>query len=262
MSAHDVYYRLRRDFNHISTVVYVHVQDLDIIPRDRQTYGPDVIKELRKSVEVWNQRWTTLTVFQQCGKIQCLQDDWKPHFLPPDATSDDIPRLNVLDMKIKRGLKSRVSQVCYASERRILKICPFKFELAYMTRELRTYIMLKQRGCTLVPTICAYVFERSKEQVIGFICEQFEGQFPGPDDYAECKRSLLQLHSYGIVHGDLNKFNMIKTANGVRFFDLEKSILDSDVSLSEDEFSRLQEEELVGLEKALHDQEGWGKPWL
>jgi RIO-like serine/threonine protein kinase len=68
--------------------------------------------------------------------------------------------------------------------------------------------------------------------------------------------SLPQLHSYGVVHGDLNKFNIIITADGPRFFDLEKSILDTNEEISKDEFSRLQQEELDGLEKALHDEKG------
>ncbi|KAF2802116.1 uncharacterized protein BDZ99DRAFT_402048 [Mytilinidion resinicola] len=251
MSPHDCYYRFRRDFNYISTVIYVHVRDLGIIPQDCQTYGPDVIKELGKAVEVWNQQWTTLTVFRRDGKIQWLQDDWKPHSLPPHVVLKDVPCVNVLDLNVERLLKNR-----------IFKNCPFEFELEYMVRELRAYNMLRERGCTLIPTISAYVFERSDNQIIGFICEEFKGDFAGPDNYAECKRSLLQLHSYGLIHGDLNKFNIIITANGPRFFDLEKSIFDSDIGLSEHEFSRLQEEELNGLEKALRDEEGWGKPWL
>jgi hypothetical protein len=174
MSTHDCYYRFRRDFKHISTVIYAHVQDLDIIPQDCQTYGPDVIRELRKSVEVWNQQWTTLTVFKRDGKVRCLQDHWEPHFLSPAVISDDIPRLNVLDLQVKQGLKNRVFQVYCGKQRQILKICPFKFELAYMTRELRAYNMLRKRGCPLIPTISAYEELGATKQTFQFILNKEE----------------------------------------------------------------------------------------
>jgi hypothetical protein len=74
MGTHDCFYRLRRDFERTSTVVYVYLQDLDIIAQDRQTYGPDVIQDLRSQVDVWDQQWTTLTVFRDGDKVQCSQD--------------------------------------------------------------------------------------------------------------------------------------------------------------------------------------------
>jgi len=261
MGTHDCFYRFRRDFELTSTVVYVHLQNLDIIAQDRQTYGPEVINDLRSSVEVWDQQWTTLSVFRQDGRVQYKQDEWKSHFLHPDAASGGLPRLNVLDLEVRHGFKNRVSLVQLDTQRQILKICPFKYQLRYFTKEIKTYNTLSERGCSLTPRLSAYVFERTEEQIIGFICEEFHGRFAGPSDYSECKRSLLQLHSYGVVHGDLNKFNIIITASGARFFDLEKSVLDTDEEISKDEFSRLQQEEVDGLEKALHDEEGWGKPW-
>ena len=101
----DCYYRFRRDLERASTIVYVYVQDLSIIPQDQQTYGPDVIKVLKNGVEVWNQRWKTLTVFQRDGKIQCVQNDWEPHFLPLAVISRNVPRVNVLDLQVKQRLK-------------------------------------------------------------------------------------------------------------------------------------------------------------
>lgn len=264
MSPDDCYYRFRRDFEHTSTVVYVHVQDLAIIPEDKQTYGPDVIKVLKGKVDVWNQHWTTLTVFQRDSKILCLQDSWVPHFLPSTVISRNVPRVNVLDLQVIERLKHRVSLTSHGLRggQQILKICPFEYELKYMTREVTAYDILRRRGCALIPNITAYVYERTEEQVIGFICEELEGDPAGPDDYEECKRSLQKFHSYGVLHGDLNRYNIIITTAGPRFIDLENATLDTDKSLSKQDFLRLQEEELEGLEKALCEPEGWGRPWL
>ncbi len=257
----DCFYRFRRDFDLTSTVIYVHLQDLDIIAPDRQTYGPEVINDLRNSVEIWDQQWTTLTVFRENGKVQYTQDDWKPHFLSPDAALGNFPRKNVLDIHIGHGFKNRVFLVQLESRRQILKICPFEFELKYFAQEIKGYNRLSERGCNLIPRMYAYVFERSEEQIMGFVCEELHGRFAGPSDYGECKCSLLQLHSYGVVHGDINKFNIIITADGPRFIDLEKSMLDTDGDICKEEFARLQQEELDGFEKALQDEEGWGRPW-
>lgn len=67
------------------------------------------------------------------------------------------------------------------------------------------------------------------------------------------------MHGFGVVHGDLNRYNIIMAGDGVRFVDLEKAVLDSEVE--GDEFVRLCGVELNGLEKMLNDEEGWGKPW-
>lgn len=242
-------------------VVYVHLQDLDIIAPDHQTYGPEPIQNLRSEVDVWDEQWITLTVFRDSGEVQYKQDQWKPHCLPPDAALDTLPRLNVLGLDIWHGFKNRVFLVHLNSKRQILKICPLASELPYFTQEVRAYKILAERGCSLVPRLSAYVFERGEEQIVGFICEELDGRVAGPGDYSACKRSLAQLHTYGIVHGDINKFNIMITADGPRFFDLENAVLYTDEKISRDHFLRLQQEELEGLERALGDEEGWGKPW-
>jgi hypothetical protein len=48
-----------------------------------------------------------MTVFED-GKVQYTQDQWKPHFLPLDAASGNLPRLNVLDLETGLGLEGVV----------------------------------------------------------------------------------------------------------------------------------------------------------
>lgn len=62
MGTDDCLYRLCRDLDSTSTVIYVHLLSLDILPLDSLTYGPDLIKELRRIVPTWDEPWTTLTV--------------------------------------------------------------------------------------------------------------------------------------------------------------------------------------------------------
>lgn len=261
MGTRDCYYRFRRQRGTTKTVVYVYLQDLDIIAADRQTYGPSVIDDLRAIVEVWDWDWTTLTVFREGEKVRYDQDKWKPHFLSIDAARIDLPRLNILDLPVQHGYKNRVFLTQLDSRRQILKICPFEFEIPYFTQEIKAYKTLFERRCPLVPQLSAYVFERTEEQIVGFVCEEVRGTFAGPTDFAVCRDGLQQLHKYGIVHGDVNRFNIIITPNGPRFIDLERSVLDTDMEMSRNQFVSLQNQEFEKLEQALHNDEGWGKPW-
>lgn len=83
--------------------------------------------------------------------------------LPSLIVLGDIPRVNFLNLQVKQGLKNCVFRVYCGEYRQILEICLFKFELAYMNDgELNAYNMLRTRGCPLMPTISAYVFEKSE----------------------------------------------------------------------------------------------------
>jgi hypothetical protein len=260
MGPHDCFYRFRRDLTDASTIVYVHVKNLDIIPQQCQTYGPDVINVLEKNVGGWDQQWTTLEVCSDAnGEIVGLPNTWQPHSLPPQLTVDDLPHLNVLGLEILSQFKSRVFEIRLNGQQQILKICPFAFQIKSMEKEIRAYHMLAAKRCNLIPRITSYVFERSQDQVIGFTCTKFQGRFAELVDYTKCKRSLTELHSCGVVHGDINKYNIIITSDGPRFFDLEESVFDTEDS--EDNLSSLQQRELDGLERALSDQDGLGRPW-
>jgi hypothetical protein len=50
------------------------------------------------------------------------------------------------------------------------------------------------------------------------------------------------------------------TEDGPRFFDLEKSVLDTDGEISKDDFSRLQQEELEGLHEGSRSLQAAGAP--
>jgi hypothetical protein len=258
MSPEDDWYRLRRDRADTSTIVYVHLQNLDILDGDNRYWGPGIIRGLSRVVDVWNRPWTTLSVFRNNGKIQWTDDDWNPHSLPLDTPLRGLPRHNVLDLVVKHKYNNHVYLIDYQSQRQIFKFCPFEWELRYFTQEIKALTQLSNRGCLLIPPLLGYVFERSEDQIIGFICEELQGRCAEPGDYDQCRDALHKLHPYGCIHGDLNKYNIIMTTNGPHFIDLEKSKLDID--LSNTEFVAEQRRELDRLEAALKDEEGWGKP--
>lgn len=166
----------------------------------------------------------------------------------------------MLDLEILHSFKNRVSLINLDSRRQILKICPFRFELPYFSCEIKAYTILSARGYRLIPSLLAYVSERSEEQILGFVCEELQGRFAEPSDYDICQDALRRIHTYGFIHGDLNRFNIIVTTDGPKYIDFERSTLKPDDTISDNEFARLQREELDQLEKALVDNEGWGRP--
>lgn len=54
--------------------------NLDVIPEEARTYGPDVICELSK-LEEWYDTWDTLTVHKDEGGIRSEHDVYRPHAL-------------------------------------------------------------------------------------------------------------------------------------------------------------------------------------
>lgn len=72
-----------------------------------------------------------------------------------------------------------------------------------------------------MPRLLAYVYENSEGDINGFICEKVDGRPPSPADHDACDAALQQLHSYGVVHGDLVKYNIMMTEKGTKFIDLE-----------------------------------------
>ncbi|KFY71664.1 hypothetical protein V499_08151 [Pseudogymnoascus sp. VKM F-103] len=142
MGTEDCLYRLRRDLPSTSTVIYIHPLSLSLIPTDSLTYGLDLIRNLGRTVPDWdNEAWTTLTVSHEDGAVKAVRDEWAPHFLPVDANTRELPRINVLDLEVVASLKNRVSRVCLPGRprTRILKICPFAYQLRYLEREFRAY---------------------------------------------------------------------------------------------------------------------------
>ena len=260
MGIKDCIYRLRRDYSQYSTVVYVHLQDLCIISEDRRTFGPSLIEELRAMVDIWDQSWITLDIYISDGKVHYRSNAWEPSSLHISDT-DDTPRVNVLDLRILHQYRSRVFLSQLESTRCILKIYPFKHQMPYLTRELRAYHRLSQKGYTLSPRLLCYVFEREKSQIIGFICEELDGEFPRLVHLEACERALRRLHAYGIVHRDLNRYNIIVTLDGPKFIDFEEAVLDTN-DKNQGNFLFEQQKEYKDLHRVLGNTERNGEPWL
>lgn len=268
MGLEDCIYRLHRDDEGgESGIVYVHLQNNDIIPGDddQRTYGPAAVANLEKIVrgDVWFGCWRTLDVFGDGTGVQWATDQWKPRSFDASRADNSVPRIRLLDLNPDRYYDWHVFAIEAGSryDKGVTKVYPFSYQIKRLTRELNAYHHLSRRGCDLIPKLLAYVYEQSKEEIIGFICEELDGHPPSPADYDACYAALQRLHSYGVTHGDLASYNIIVTAEGPKFIDLEYARLDIDFQTEGEEFSRLQLQECDELLRRLQGEEGSDRSW-
>ncbi|KAI9749094.1 MAG: hypothetical protein M4579_007001 [Chaenotheca gracillima] len=253
----DSLYRIRRDEANISRVIYV-TADLSIIPEDRRTYGPWVLQELRK-LQRWNDIWDTLTVCKDGSKIQCYPDQWKPHRLPQQQILSLYECFNILDLRVMQSIKDRVFRVALGSKSCFLKIARFPHEMLWLRQEIKIYHALMDFHSTLAPAFLGYAFEERYCRVTGFLFEEVHGRFADIVDLQTCEDALHRLHALDIIHGDVNRYNIIVTTNGPTFIDFEDSRIGPNGSLEEWEGQKA--EEMQNLSSKLLDESGKGRPW-
>jgi RIO-like serine/threonine protein kinase len=80
--------------------------------------------------------------------------------------------------------------------------------------------------------------------VVAFLFEELYGDFASIDDLQVCSEALQELHGLGILHGNINKYNIFLTADGPKFIDFEESILDSDKKAKSFNLEKLKAEEI------------------
>ncbi|KAL2175529.1 uncharacterized protein P884DRAFT_286563 [Thermothelomyces heterothallicus CBS 202.75] len=235
----------------MNRVVYVTITNLNIIPEEKRTHGPSVIKELSKLRE-WNGNWTTLLVHMDDDRIWCETDAFQPHALPEKHVLERYPKYDIFGFDVRRSVNHRVSEVVHGGRTAFLKIARFRFELPLLIREVEAYHHLAESD--VAPKLIGYVFEESPNRVVGFLVESVEGRVANVADLEECRKALEKLHNL-VVHGDLCRYNIIITTNGPKFIDFEHStpITEAKNGLVDDEKQSL-------IEK-LVDESGAGRPW-
>ncbi|OJJ66920.1 hypothetical protein ASPBRDRAFT_48449 [Aspergillus brasiliensis CBS 101740] len=261
LSFEDCLYRFRRDSQTNTRVVYVTLKDLDIVPEESRTYGPDVIRELSKLREWYDETWETLTVYkdENGGGIRSERDLFPPHALQKQQIPGDYELVNIFDLQFLVLLNNRVFQVQRGERRCFLKIARFGYELGWLAQEIKTYHVLAQLDSALAPRILGYVFEETPHRVIGFILEEVNGYRPSASDFGICRIALQQLHDLDIVHGDIKKYNMVITDEGAKFIDLEDSCVGP--AENKEDWDKRKNTEMQGLMEALLDKSGKGRPW-
>ena len=238
-------------------VVYVVLKHTALVPPDDRTDSYRILQKLRQ-IPTWaDQTWTTLVATKaNDNSIESRLDEFRPHAL--DATvieNRPFPLFNLLSLSKTDRISDRLCRVATTqqSSLAICKIARFGWELRYIEREIQALTHLMAKDFVLMPTFLGHVFEGKQDRVFGFLMEEIVGRHPEPSDLHACETSLRLLHGTGVVHGDLNRYNIIVTEDGVaKFIDFEAA---STLKWSE----RLAIDEMRNLAQSLADPTGLGQ---
>lgn len=88
--------------------------------------------------------------------------------------------------------------------------------------------------------------------------EEIQGRYGDLNDLPQCKEALEELYKI-ILHGDLNRHNIIITKDGPKFIDLEASSVKPDKD--SDEWNKQTTKEMQSLEVVLADDSALGCPF-
>ncbi|KAK0765052.1 hypothetical protein N5P37_002528 [Trichoderma harzianum] len=88
----------------------------------------------------------------------------------------------------------------------VVKLAEFPWQMPSFEAETTAYEWLDSHG--IGPKFIAHLTEA--ERVFGFVTEYVDGaRFADIGDLAACQEILSRLHSLGIKHGDINKYNFL-----------------------------------------------------
>lgn len=253
-------YRLLRCFPGKETyVAYVHVANSDVLPEgDNERYYPQfVLRNLRKIIDVWNEPWTTLTLDKKGDETWWEVDQWEPYCLPDDFSYLDLPHVELIRISgCGDNNFVKLKYIEFDGKEAVLKYGGLWDRIDGIQREIEAYHTLTRQGFTLIPRLLAYTYERTENEVVGFVSEKLEGRPAGPEDYEACRQAIIQLHSHGALHGDINRNNFVITENGPHFIDLETVVFEANTDWGS--FSRRQQQELDELLPRLNRDPRYG----
>lgn len=175
---------------------------------------------------------TTQTGIDLVG-IECR---WHPTFVDVLSFVSDVQ------------INFRVREVQFASKPAISKIARFPFEIPRMENETAIYEAIA--GHDVGPAFLGHLVEH--DRIMGILIEKVEGTHAGIEDLQACQTVVRRLHSLGIVHGDLNRYNFVITEKGATLIDFENATIDGDQSAMDLEYSKLSEQ--------LREETGRGGP--
>ncbi|KAI7496556.1 hypothetical protein KC357_g390 [Hortaea werneckii] len=177
---------------------------------------------------------------------------FQPHSLLPSDLVHDRKVYDLAEFEVTDRISDRVFKSKQNDNTLVVKIARFAHELHYLRPELRAYDAFQSHGFKSMPEIYGYVFEEHSDRVIGFAMEYLEGPHAGPEDLSDCRNILTLVHRFGYILGDLNRYNWIRTDDGMKVFDFEAATPQSETEIAP-------EDELQALPRHLSDDSGIGQ---
>ncbi|KAG6873359.1 hypothetical protein C0995_016468 [Termitomyces sp. Mi166 len=132
------------------------------------------------------------------AKLVGVENQWHP----------DV--VDFLDLAPRSEINAGALEVQLPSGIAIAKYARFEYEVARIAHETSIYSAIA--GCSVGPAFLGHVAEHGR--IMGFLIEKLEGRHAGIDDLEACQCAVKHLHSLGIVHRDVNRYNFIISPTG------------------------------------------------
>jgi hypothetical protein len=169
--------------------------------------------------------WTTMDISR--GPDGMLKSTIS--FEPPSAVRE-IWHPNSVDVLLLPRMKmyrSSVHEVVYQGRRAISKIACFGWDIQRINHETWVYSILERHHHQhpntprIAPKFLAHLTENGR--VISMLLEKVDGDFASMDNITGCEAALRDLHRMGMVHGDVNRYNVIvdPVTSHIRMVDFE-----------------------------------------
>jgi predicted Ser/Thr protein kinase len=201
-------------------------------PVDIISWPPDLFENLPK---LPSGDWTRAHICRKSGHL-VVEPSNKP--LKGVTTSWHHNLVDVQSIALEERLSARVEVVKYNSKSVVSKIARFEFEVPWMETETAIYQAIDGHG--IGPAFLGHLVEHGR--VMGFLIEKIDGRNGEIDDLEACESIVKRLHSLGIVHGDLNKYNFIIGPTRTTLIDFEGAIKNRNKEAMQKELLRLTEE--------------------
>lgn len=194
-------YRFMVDGKHVK---YVTV-DPGVLPRDGRTFAPILLATLPPFPPGdWNDGHISKDPLSGHPVFSC----YTRSDLPGISNTWNRTRINHLELKKLDRLRQNIHVVTHPLFDRALlvKFAEFPWQIPFFEAETPAYEWIDGQG--VGPKFLGHLTEAGR--VIGFVTEYIDGaRSAGTEDLAACQGVLAKLHSLGIKHGDINKYNFL-----------------------------------------------------
>ncbi|KAF8801441.1 hypothetical protein BYT27DRAFT_7147422 [Phlegmacium glaucopus] len=211
---------------------------------DILTFPPDLIDHLP---ELPDGDWTRVRIFRKSGNL-VVEPSNTPLKGVTTCWHDNM--VDVRSLVMEERSSARVRVVKYNSMSVIAKIARFEFEVPSVEAETAIYQTID--GHDIGPVFIGHLVEHGR--VMGFLLEKIDGHHGEIGDLEACQSIVKRLHSLGIVHGDLNKYNFIVGPTRTTLIDFERAVKNGSKEAMQKEFA--------GLTEQLTEETGRGGGYL
>lgn len=223
----------------------------------RNVFGYDTISRpdllIANLPDLPDSPWTTMSIWRdKGGSIASSISTWP---LLGILTTWHERRINVLSLTRTRGIRLRVHEVQYDGGTAIAKIARFQWETPLIERETWAYSIISRHHSQhaneppIAPNFLGHLVENGRP--MGFLLQKVDGEPACIDDSPDFEALLRRVHRLGLVHGDVNRSNLIvdrESGNGVRLVGFERC------AEFDEELAR---KELLSLPAKLADETDW-----